>query len=196
VTAPSTAGTQQLSTNALSTGPQGFQWPDAPLATVKIAGTPMTPKTPVTGELPGAAPDLAHAHIAKARTLTLSEGQAGMFINGKAFNYAKSIFDEPAHLDTVEEWTIKNTSQERHPFHLHVSSFQVMSIGGVPETYHGAQDVEWVPPADAKGNPGELVIRIPFTDFTGRYMFHCHIAGHEDAGMMSFINVVGPAPEG
>jgi hypothetical protein len=25
-------------------------------------------------------------------------------------------------------------------------------------------------------------------------MFHCHIAAHEDNGMMSFVNVVNPPP--
>jgi FtsP/CotA-like multicopper oxidase with cupredoxin domain len=192
VTAPAKTGTATLMTNALSTGPQGFQWPDATLATVKIAGAPVVAKTPVTGALPGAAPDLTNAHIAKARTLVLAEGATDMTINGKAFNYAQSIFAEPAVLKTVEEWTIQNTSGEDHPFHLHVSSFQVMSINGQDQTYKGAQDVEWVPHAE-NGKPGEIVIRIPFTDFTGRYMFHCHIAGHEDSGMMSFINVVAPS---
>ena len=123
----------------------------------------------------------------------LSSDNNGMYINGKEFNYGKSIFDQPAVLGTVEEWTIQNTSGEMHPFHLHVSSFQVMSIDGKPQPYNGAQDVEWVPHAQ-NGTPGKIVIRIPFTDFTGRYMFHCHIAGHEDAGMMSFINVVAAKP--
>jgi FtsP/CotA-like multicopper oxidase with cupredoxin domain len=45
-------------------------------------------------------------------------------------------------------------------------------------------------PYEQNGKPGEVVIRIAFDDFPGRYMFHCHIAAHEDNGMMSFINVV------
>jgi hypothetical protein len=44
------------------------------------------------------------------------------------------------------------------------------------------------------GVPGKVVIRIHFTDFTGKIMFHCHIAAHEVAGMTSFINVVKPPP--
>jgi hypothetical protein len=40
--------------------------------------------------------------------------------------------------------------------------------------------------------PGQVVIRIHFTDYIGKVMFHCHISAHEDAGMMSFINVVEP----
>jgi FtsP/CotA-like multicopper oxidase with cupredoxin domain len=58
----------------------------------------------------------------------------------------------------------------------------------------GQQDVVTVPFAK-NGVPGKVVVRIHFTDFTGKVMFHCHIAAHEDAGMMSFINVV-KAPAG
>jgi FtsP/CotA-like multicopper oxidase with cupredoxin domain len=59
------------------------------------------------------------------------------------------------------------------------------------QPYPGKQDIIPVP-YKKNGVPGQVVIRIDFTDFTGRVMFHCHIAAHEDAGMMSFINVVDP----
>jgi FtsP/CotA-like multicopper oxidase with cupredoxin domain len=190
VTASSTAGSASLHTLAMSTGPAGNSYPDAPLATLTVAGSGETPAPAVTVPMPGVAPDLTNATIARRRTLTLSEDNNGMYINGKMFDFAQSIFDTPATLGTVEEWTIRNVTGEMHPFHIHVSSFQVMSIDGVPQKYDGARDVEWVPHTNKDGSPGELVIRIPFRDFTGRYMFHCHIAGHEDAGMMSFINVV------
>jgi hypothetical protein len=49
-------------------------------------------------------------------------------------------------------------------------------------------------PGEKDGVPGKAAIRINFADFTGRWMFHCHIATHEDNGMMSFINVVRPPP--
>ena len=44
--------------------------------------------------------------------------------------------------------------------------------------------------------PGERVeLLIPFRDFAGRSVFHCHIAEHGDAGMMGIIEVRGPAVE-
>jgi FtsP/CotA-like multicopper oxidase with cupredoxin domain len=64
-----------------------------------------------------------------------------------------------------------------------------MSINGVTQTFTGQQD-EVPVPAQSNGKPGKVVIRIHFADFTGPLMFHCHIAAHEDAGMVSFINVV------
>lgn len=91
----------------------------------------------------------------------------------------------------VEQWTIINASRETHPFHIHTDAFQVMSINGVKQPYtgdsgHRARTVR------AGGQPGLVVIRLRPEDFTGRIMFQCHIAAHEDNGMMSFLNVVGP----
>ena len=106
---------------------------------------------------------------------------------------AKSIFATPAVLGTTEQWTILNETGEIHPFHIHTDHFQVMSINGVPQPYVGQQDIIAVP-YEQHGKPGEAVIRIRFSDFTGKVMFHCHIAAHEDAGMMSFINIIAPAP--
>ena len=189
VTASLTGGTASLQTNAMSTGPAGFTYPTAPIATVDVAGTPQLPAPSVTGAMAGAAPDLSNAPLAQRRTLTLTENNNGMYINGKSFDFNQSIFDTPAVLGTVEEWKIINATGEIHPFHLHTSSFQVMSINGVAQPYRGAQDVEPVP-YQVNKTSGNIVIRVAFNDYTGRYMFHCHIAGHEDFGMMSFINVV------
>jgi FtsP/CotA-like multicopper oxidase with cupredoxin domain len=71
-----------------------------------------------------------------------------------------------------------------------------MSVNGVQQPYTGEQDIVPVP-TGRHGKPGEVVIRIrftDFTDFTGKVMFHCHIAAHEDAGMMSYVNVIAAAP--
>jgi FtsP/CotA-like multicopper oxidase with cupredoxin domain len=35
-----------------------------------------------------------------------------------------------------------------------------------------------------------VVVRMRFTDFTGKFVFHCHILNHEDNGMMAVIEVV------
>ncbi|GAC1479806.1 MAG: hypothetical protein NVS1B16_10710 [Pseudarthrobacter sp.] len=98
-----------------------------------------------------------------------------------------SVFSNPAKLGTVEEWTPLNTAGEDHPFHIHINAFQVMSINGTPQASVGRQDTIPLPHA-VNGTSGRVVIRIPFADYPGRIMFHCHIAAHEDNGMMSFIN--------
>lgn len=196
VTAPS-LGQAWLRTLSYTNGPQGDWYPDTPLMQVRVAGPPEAAVPMPTGSLPTAPPDLANAPIAQHRTVTLSEDSTGtqMYINGKQFDMANSVFSTPAALGTVEEWTITNTSGEVHPFHIHTEHFQVMSVDGAPKPFTGWQDTVPVP-YEQNGVPGRVVIRIAFTDFTGKVMFHCHIAAHEDSGMMSYIDVVDPGGGG
>jgi len=189
VTAPTSP--TWLRTLAYSNGPQGDTYPDVALMHVITAGAAQMPLSPPTGALVTASADLAGAAIAQHRTVTLSENSAGttFFINNAGFSMNASVFATPAELGTIEEWTILNTSGEDHPFHLHTDAFQVMSINGVAHADTGRQDIVPVPHA-VNGKPGRVVIRIPFSDYAGRWMFHCHIAAHEDNGMMSYINVI------
>jgi suppressor of ftsI len=75
-------------------------------------------------------------------------------------------------LGATEEWTILNTSDEQHPFHIHVNDFQVMSINGRRVHPRGLQDTVVLPVH------GRVVIRLRFTGFTGKFVFHCHILNH------------------
>ncbi len=62
-----------------------------------------------------------------------------------------------------------------------------MSINGKPhDPTHSWYDTINVPAL------GEAVIRIHYTDFTGRTVLHCHILNHEDMGMMAVLDIVGP----
>jgi FtsP/CotA-like multicopper oxidase with cupredoxin domain len=38
--------------------------------------------------------------------------------------------------------------------------------------------------------PGYFKMRSRFVDFTGQYVFHCHILAHEDRGMMQLVEVI------
>jgi FtsP/CotA-like multicopper oxidase with cupredoxin domain len=105
-------------------------------------------------------------------------------INGKVFDHDR--IDYIVKLGDVEEWTLKNLDSEDHTFHIHVNDFQVMSVNGQPYDGHGLQDMVVIPQG------GEVVIRIPFTDFVGKFVFHCHILPHEDTGMMGIVEVVDP----
>ena len=61
-----------------------------------------------------------------------------------------------------------------------------MSINGQPQPLR-YEDTTPIPPQ------GEIVIRIPFLDFPGKTVYHCHILTHEDFGMMAVVDVVAPA---
>jgi FtsP/CotA-like multicopper oxidase with cupredoxin domain len=195
VTASSQPGGSTLRTLAYSNGPQGDSYPDTSLLTLSVSGQPETAARMPVGPLTGSPGDLSSATIAQSRAVTLGENSDGteMFINGNQFDWSQSVFSTPANLGTVEEWTVVNTSGEIHPFHLHTAHFQVMSINGVSKPYSGVQDTIPVPDQE-NGVPGRVVIRIPFDDFAGQWMFHCRIAAHEDAGMMSFIDVAPASP--
>ncbi|HEY9880696.1 MAG TPA: multicopper oxidase family protein [Leptolyngbyaceae cyanobacterium] len=105
------------------------------------------------------------------------------WFNGKTFNEKR--IDIESKLGSVEEWELANVDPDLmdHPFHLHVNSFQVVSRNGQPEPYQAWKDTVLV-----KG--GETVrIRIPFQDFTGKTVYHCHVLDHEDLGMMGNIKI-------
>lgn len=102
-------------------------------------------------------------------------------INGEAFDPRRD--DVVAKLKTAEEWVLINETPFPHPIHIHVNPFQVVAINGEPEEYKHWQDTIAVPAA------GTVTIRTRFTDFTGRFVMHCHILPHEDLGMMLNINI-------
>ena len=115
-----------------------------------------------------------------------NQGNGVYEVNGRVFT--PQMVNYTPKLGTVEEWTILNTSREIHPFHIHVNDFQVMSVNGRPTRAHSLQDT--VPLPVRRGTaPGKVVIRMRINTFTGKYVFHCHILGHEDLGMMGVVNV-------
>ncbi len=84
----------------------------------------------------------------------------------------------------MEKWTIQNTTEEVHPFHIHIHEFQVISVNGEPVDAPSLSDTVSVPAF------GEVEILHRFEDFTGKFVYHCHILMHEDAGMMAVVEVV------
>jgi FtsP/CotA-like multicopper oxidase with cupredoxin domain len=92
--------------------------------------------------------------------------------------------DQRVNLGATEEWVLRNTSSDTHPFHIHVNDYQVVSINGEPVDAYSWEDTTPIPAF------GELVIRTRFLDFTGKYVYHCHILSHEDLGMMGIVEVV------
>jgi FtsP/CotA-like multicopper oxidase with cupredoxin domain len=101
----------------------------------------------------------------------------------------------------VEDWTIQNRAQENHEFHFHQIHFLVLSqnnfeINGSPQiTAENGQflDMQQVPFWD--GNPSHpfpsITVRMDFRGpDIGNFVYHCHILGHEDNGMMAIISVL------
>jgi len=185
-------GTHTLVSQAIQVGPgSGNAQPEVKVATVEVAGDPVTPLA-VPTELRGPrTEDLSTAEVAERREFVFTMQATGTefaFINGEPFDPDR--IDVEPKLGTVEEWVLKNpdtgesTTSADHPFHIHVNDFQVMSIDGKPYEANGLQDIVVIP------SGSEVVIRQRFADFTGEFVFHCHILPHEDGGMMQTVNVV------
>jgi FtsP/CotA-like multicopper oxidase with cupredoxin domain len=169
-----------------------------PLATVICDGPAWTPQPMPTALMP--AVDLRNVPITgnggQTRIVTFSEqftigpncppsqGNPPFCpqIDGKLFD--PNRVDIQVKLGTTEEWLIQNTSTESHPFHIHVNPFQVTAVNGVPVPFHGYVDTFEIPFG------GSFTMRTQFTDFVGKFVIHCHILGHEDAGMMAVVEVV------
>lgn len=113
---------------------------------------------------------------------SMSPGQGMVFlINGKAFDPQR--IDTLVRLNTTEDWEIVNTGTMDHPFHLHTNLFQVISRNGNTELYQAWKDTVLVPAGEG------VRIRIPFQDFPGKAVYHCHILDHEDSGMMGVVEM-------
>jgi FtsP/CotA-like multicopper oxidase with cupredoxin domain len=155
--------------------------PEMLIATMVSGGEPVTPQDLPTKIIE--LDDFSKDELAAKRTITFMEQNSApqIGIDGNAF--VEDRIDTTVKLGTTEEWTIRNESGEWHPFHIHVNDFQLMSVNGtaVPLQRH---DTIPLPPR------GEIVIRSRFLDYTGRFVYHCHILVHEDAGMMAVIEVV------
>lgn len=190
-------GTYPLVTRAMDTGPDGDNYPEALLATLRVTGTAKSPVTPPQTIQP--MDDLSKAPITRRRVFELSENTDTdqFFINQKMFG-ANQVDATPV-TGTVEEWVFRNTSGELHPIHLHVNDAQVISVNGVPQQAQSWVDTIPIPYATLNSAgisvPGEVVMRFRFRTYVGPYVFHCHILAHEDNGMMSIINVTSPDSE-
>ena len=167
---------------------QGFQtMRDVVLATVVIEGAAVTPSALPATLLPFT--DLRRDAVSRRREIVFDTAPGPptteathYMVSGKRFDPAR--VDQVVRLGTTEEWTLRNATDEWHPFHIHVNPFQVVAMNGepVPARYH--EDTVNVPPGES------ITMRTRFRDFTGRYVYHCHLIFHEDDGMMGVVEVV------
>ena len=99
--------------------------------------------------------------------------------------------DQTVRLGDTEEWTVVNTDEQYHSFHIHQTAFRVTEVNGVIQDEDSLRDTFSLPPATERG-PSEVNVVIPFTDpvIVGRFVYHCHAVDHEDKGMMGIVEVV------
>ena len=127
--------------------------------------------------------------------------------------YDGTCANETLTVDVPEQWTLWNNSLGiAHPFHIHQNPFQVISqsdrgtykypvwrdvlpIPTAKTPSSGSPPAAWPPngnPADPDRPWGSAVIVYVAKEFTGGFVNHCHILGHEDRGMMHNTQAVCP----
>lgn len=188
-------GAYGLKTRAFSQF-QGGKAPAASLARMVSAGAKVNAQLPKGVQL--AEPqDLTDEKVDKRHEVIFSEAprsktETDFLVNGKLFD--PNRVDQRMTLNEVNEWTVKNATTEWHSFHIHVNNFQVTSLTGkAPDKVSDAnaeeigvghrQDTVVMPPGKT------VTFRTKPTDFTGKFVFHCHMANHEDRGMMAVTEV-------
>ena len=153
---------------------------------VNIGAQTASPITTIPTTLRTVTPlSISNANI--TRNLTISDTMiagvqgVGFVINHKLFAYNYNNYQVP--LNNTEIWQIASTSNFGHPFHIHDVEFNILSINGAapPATQAGWKDVIFV--------PANQTVRFiaKFDDYADKlhpFMYHCHIALHEDDGMM------------
>jgi FtsP/CotA-like multicopper oxidase with cupredoxin domain len=108
-------------------------------------------------------------------------------INGLVFDPDR--VDARPVLGTTEKWVFTNPTEMTHMVHIHDVDQQCLSRDGGPCYPYETMKETW------SVGPGEtLELKMKFSDHIGKYMLHCHILEHEDDGMMTQFEVVGPTP--
>lgn len=106
-------------------------------------------------------------------------------------------------LGDIDEWRLR-TEDIPHPFHIHVNPFQVVRVTRLSDgadltedaasQYYGMKGVFKDTIMVERGV--EVVIRSHYERYIGRFVLHCHILMHEDAGMMRLVEIFDPSLPG
>jgi FtsP/CotA-like multicopper oxidase with cupredoxin domain len=94
--------------------------------------------------------------------------------------------DQPFRIRLVNQRESVHAMQ--HPIHFHGQRFLVLAVNGVPNENLAWKDTVLLPAADVV----EILVEL---SNPGRWMLHCHIAEHLEAGMHTVITVE-PVPGG
>lgn len=210
-------------TRGIDTGPAGDNDTQRTLATIQSTGPDTTADAdgvvPIVNAAPGVQrfEGLKTAAVNTKRKLYFSEVISNPADPSSPTNFfitvdgaTPTLFDPsnpPAIVTTqgqVEDWTIENRATENHEFHFHQIHFLVLSQnnfqvnGSQPEANIAGQFLDMIQIPYWDGNPKHpypnVKVRMDFRGpDIGDFVYHCHILGHEDNGMMAVIRVLPAA---
>lgn len=147
------------------------------------------------------------ANITRKLTITDSAIAGGAFgpnlfvLNHNIFKIDRNDYLVP--INNTEIWEITSTSAFGHPFHIHDVEFNILTVNGAAPTaaQAGWKDVVFIPgKGPGPGGTAQVVRFIAkfddYADSLHPFMYHCHIALHEDEGMMGQFVVTGKSTVG
>lgn len=121
----------------------------------------------------------------------------------KPLTWGDSTTEQPR-LNTREIWNLINVTGDTHPIHLHLVHFQILDrrpfdVARLQQTGELVFTGAAIPPRSnerglkdtVRADPGMVTTIIArFGDFSGPFVWHCHILEHEDHEMMRRYEVV------
>jgi FtsP/CotA-like multicopper oxidase with cupredoxin domain len=196
-----------LMTLNVDTGPDGDNDPTRPLAAIEtsenaaepVLSVPQVSAPPqiqrfaaLDREKPSAKRKLYFSEVLSDPTDPNSPTNFYITVDGQT----PTLFDPdnpPSIVTTqgaVEDWTIENRALENHEFHIHQIHFLLLEQNGVPVANGQYLDMIQVPYWSGTGPYPSVKLRMDFRGpLVGDFVYHCHILGHEDGGMMATIRV-------
>ena len=200
-----------LNTLNIDTGPAGDNDPNRTLIEIKTDRfAPLPEIIPAVSSTPGVQrfEGLAALPVTTKRKLYFSEvisdptnpaSPTNFFITVDGATPTLFSANNPPAIVTrqgaVEDWTIENRAPENHEFHFHQIHFLLLERNGVPVPPEDRQflDMVDVPYYSGTGPYSSVKVRMDFRGpDIGDFVYHCHILGHEDNGMMAIIRVLPP----
>jgi FtsP/CotA-like multicopper oxidase with cupredoxin domain len=177
------------------------------LAEVVVQGDPIDMELPTDEEMSALDPFPGVDLREEALDVQVATFKIGQDAKNSPRNYFQINFEafDPKRvrrlaLGATDEWVLSTVGDPPsisgpipplpHVFHIHVNPFQVERTdpNGDPELVW--KDTLLIPPTT---KPDDAVsVWTKYTDFTGKFVIHCHILDHEDLGMMEVVKVVRP----
>lgn len=132
----------------------------------------------------------------RPRRFDITMGHMQWGINGRSFEMEGVADDEVVKLDTLEVWELANDASRgmmgmmAHPIHIHGLQFQIIERTTTPglagawrSVSAGYVDEGWKD--EVLLMPGETAkVLLRFKDYTGLFLYHCHMLEHGDTGLM------------
>jgi len=137
---------------------------------------------------------LTAADATVTRSMNVTDGTPG---TGIPFYFDHTPFDlgtinKTVNLNAIEQWTVTNSNVFGHSFHIHDIQFKIISrsSGAVNAYESGWKDTYYLPVNESVTFVAKFS---DYADATHPFMYHCHVAPHEDGGMMGQFVVTDPA---